>query len=89
MYSFSFLRKRRMQPYFALITLSQNGLTGLSWPLNSKRVQSLYNKIHTKCYFKKIQTHFSQDTVFIGCDMFPQVKSVCILLKDHQQVNFI
>ena len=26
----------------------------------------------------KLQTHFSQDLLFIGCDIFPQVMVICL-----------
>ena len=42
-----------------------------------------YNKIHVKCYFVKLQTHFSQDLFFIGCDIFPQVMVICLHLIKH------
>ena len=42
-----------------------------------------YNKIHIKCYFAKTQTHFSQDLLFIGCEILPKLMAICLhLIKD-------
>ena len=48
----------------------------------------LFNKIHTKCYFVKLQTHFSQDLLFIGYDIFPQVMVICLNLIKHFPIRF-
>ena len=47
-----------------------------------------YNKIHIKCYFVKIQTHFSQDLLFISCDIFPQVMVIFLHLIKHVALGF-
>ena len=32
-----------------------------------------YGKAHVKCYFAKLETHFSQHILFIAYGIFPQV----------------
>ena len=71
-----------MQSYSATITCSIMASltpTGLLSPKEYK----FYNKIHIKCYFVQLQTHFSQDLLFIGCDIFPQVMIICMHLINH------
>ena len=58
-----------MQSHSATITFSiMASLTpnGLLTPKRYKR----YSKIHRKYYFVKLQTHISQDLLFIGCGIF-------------------
>ena len=47
-----------------------------------------YNKIFVKYYFAKLQTHFSQDILFIGCDIFPQVMIICLHFIKHVLIRF-
>ena len=49
---------------------------------------TFYNKIHIKFCFVKLQTHFSQDLLFIGCDIFPQVIVICLHLIKHVSLGF-
>ena len=44
--------------------------------------------LHIKCYFVKRQTHFSQNLLFIGCDIFPQVMVICLHLIKHVTLGF-
>ena len=44
---------------------------------------NFYNKIHIKYFFAKLQTHFSQDVLFIGCEIFLQVMVICLYLIKH------
>ena len=76
-----------MQSYSATITFSivvSLSPTSLLTPKGYK----LYNKIHIKCYFVKLETHFSQDLLFIGCDIFPQVMIICLHLIKHVPLGF-
>ena len=79
-YSLSFLRNWRMQSYSGIITCSIVASlvpNGFLTPNGLK----FYNKIHINCYFVKLQTLFSQDLLFIGCDIFPQVMVICLHLR--------
>ena len=65
-----------MQSYSAIITcfmVTTFGPHGLLTP----KGYSFYNKTDIKCYFVKLQAHFSQDLLLIGCDIFPQVIVIC------------
>ena len=48
----------------------------------------IYNKIHIKCYFVKLQTYFSQDLLFIDCEIFPYVMVICLYLIKHVPLGF-
>ena len=71
-----------MESYSATITCSivssliPNGLL-------TPKDYACFNKIHIKCFFVKVQNHFSQDLLFIGCDIFPQVMVICLHLITH------
>ena len=56
--------------------------------LLTPRGHKVYNKIHIKCYFVKLQTHFSQDLLLFGCDIFPQVMVICLHLIEHIALGF-
>ena len=55
--------------------------------LTPKRYK-FYRKIHTKYYFVKLQNHFTQDLLFIGCDIFPQVMVIRLHLIKHVPLDF-
>ena len=76
-----------MQPYSA--TISCSVVTSLApYDLLTPKEQKFYHKIHMKCYFVKLQNHFSQDLLFIGCDIFPQVTVICLHLIKHVALGF-
>ena len=43
---------------------------------NSKLLHILQQNTY-KMLFCELQTHFSQDLLFLGCDIFPQVMVIC------------
>ena len=47
-----------------------------------------YEKIHIKCYFVKLQSHFYQNLLFIGYDLFPQVTVIYLNLIKHAPLGF-
>ena len=47
-----------------------------------------YEKIHIKCYFVKLQSHFYQNLLFLGCDLFPQVTVIYLNLIKHVPLGF-
>ena len=47
-----------------------------------------YEKIHIKCYFVKLQSHFYQNLLFIGCGLFPQVTVIYLNLIKHVPLGF-
>ena len=47
-----------------------------------------YEKIHIKCYFVKLQSHFYQNLLFIGYDLFPQVTVIYLNLIKHVPLGF-
>ena len=63
------------------------------WPLNSRF--SIYNRNHIKRYFAwevrfkvlKLQTHFSQNILFIYCNIFSEIMVICLGLK-HVSLGF-
>ena len=69
-----------MESYSATITcLIPNGLLT---PKDYKYI------IHIKCFLVKVQNHFSQDLLFIGCDIFSQVMVICLHLIKHVPLSF-
>ena len=67
--------------FFIITTFTPHGLltpTGFTF----------YNKIYIKSYFVKLQTHFSQEVLFISCDIFPQVMVICLHLIKHVSLGF-
>ena len=70
-----------MRSYSAIITCSivaSLAPVGVLIPIWYK----FYNKIRIKCYFVKLQNHFSQDLLFVGCDIFLKLwLSFCTLLN--------
>ena len=76
-----------MQYYSATITCSIVASLVPNDLLTPKRYKS-YNTIHIKSYFVKLQTHFSQDLLFIGCDIFLQVLVICLYLIKHVPLGF-
>ena len=68
-----------MQSYSATITCYRMALLDHHSFLTPKGLK-FYNKIYIKCYFAKLQTHFSIDALFVGCDIFPQVMVICLHL---------
>ena len=76
-----------MQSYSATVTCSTVTTLVLHGLLTPKG-GTFYNKIHTKCYFVKYQTHFFQDLLFIGCDIFPQVMIICLNLNKHVSLGY-
>ena len=86
-YILRFLRNWGMQSYSVTITgsivasLNPNGL------LTAKGYKC-FNKIHIKCYFVELKTHFSQGLLFIGRDIFPQVMVIFLLLIKHVPLGF-
>ena len=62
-------------------SLASNGLL-------TPKGYKFYIKTHIKCYFVKLQTHFCQDLLFIGRDIFPQVMIICLQLIKHVPSGF-
>ena len=84
-----------MQYYSATI------LYTMKWPhcllrhLNSIRVQICKQNMYKMLFcinveFKRLnlQTYFSQDLLFIGCNIFPQVMVICLHLIKHVLLDF-
>ena len=67
--------------YSILASLALNGLLTLEG-------YTFYKKIHIKCYFVKLQIHFSQDLLFIDCDSSHQVMVICLHLIKHVSLGF-
>ena len=76
-----------MQSYAATITCSIVAALAPNCLLTPSGYKFLI-KIHIKSYFVKLQTHFSQDLIFIGCDIFPQVMVICLNLIKHVPIRF-
>ena len=69
-----------MESYSATVTcLIPNGLLT---PKDYKYI------IHIKWFLVKVQNHFSQDLLFIGCDIFSQVMVICLHLIKHVPLGF-
>ena len=68
-----------MQSYSATITCSRMALLDHHSFLTPKGLK-FYNKIYIKCYFAKLQTHFSIDALFVGCHIFLQAMVICLRL---------
>ena len=66
---------------FIMITFTPQGLS-------TPKEFTFYNKRHIKCYFLKLQIHFSQDLLLIGCDIIPQVMAICLHLIKHASLDF-
>ena len=56
--------------------------------LFTPRGYKFYDKIRTKCFFLWNLTHFSQDLLFIGSDIFSQVMVICLHLIKHVPLGF-
>ena len=71
-----------MQSYSATITCSIVTTVAPHDLLNPKG-HTFYNKIHIKCYFEKLQTHFLQDLLLTGFHIFPQAMVICWHLIEY------
>ena len=56
--------------------------------LLTARGHKVYNKTHIKCYFVKLQTHFSQVLLLFGCYIFLQVMVIYLYLIEHIELGF-
>ena len=71
-----------MQSYSATITCSIVTTVAPHDLLNPKG-HTFYNKIHIKCYFEKLQTHFLQDLLLTGFHIFFFFLVICWHLIDY------
>ena len=78
-YSFSLLRNWVMQSYSATISCSRI----ISWVPHgvlTPKGFNVYNKIHIKFYFARLETHFSQNVLLQHCSSLLWL-TVCLILN--------
>ena len=75
-----------MGSYLATITCS--GIVSAPHSLLTPKGFKFYSNINIKCYFAKIETHFSQNTLFTDCDIVLIVMVNLLHLIKHVSLGF-
>ena len=78
-----------MESYSPSITCSRMASFPASWSLNSRKAQNWYKMLFWINFeFIGLKLNFSQDVLFIGCNNFHQVTSICLYLIKNVSLGF-